>query len=218
MAMNPVRYLLGVDVGRARDPTALALIEHARYEQKPTYNVRGLYRYPLGTSYTQIASDIVERLREPPLDRNCFVAIDATGVGAPVVDLIKNYPRIYDVYAITITGGTAIGGTGYDLTVPKRDLITKTAVLLEQRRIRIATDLSDTPSLVDELLGYRITTSDTGHHTYGPASSSDHDDLLLAISLALWIGEHRPAPRPARISIPQGRIPTQHDRFTPYSF
>jgi hypothetical protein len=66
--------------------------------------------------------------------------------------LIKNHPDTDDVYAITITGGTTPGGSGYELTVPKRDLITKTAVLFQQGRIRIA-ELPDTQALVEELHG-----------------------------------------------------------------
>jgi hypothetical protein len=194
-------------------PDALAVIEHETRPRHPVYNVRALHRYPLGTPYPVTADQISERLRTPPLYRNSLVAIDTTGVGAPVVDLIKTHRNIYDVYAITITGGTTVGKTGYDLTVPKRDLITKTAILFQQQRIRIAAGLSDTAQLVDELHSYRIKTSDTGHHTYAPAHSSDHDDLLLALALALWIGEHRAAKLPATISKPTGCIPTQHDRF-----
>jgi hypothetical protein len=73
---------------------------------------------------------------------------------------------------------------------------------------------SGTQALVDELLGYRITTSDTGHHSYAPASSRDHDDLLLVLTLALWIAERKPAPTPSRISVPTGTFPTHLDRFT----
>jgi hypothetical protein len=218
MDMNENRYLLGLDIGQAHDPTAVAIIEHKSREATPTYRIRALHRYPLGTAYTAIADDILARLRTPPLARDTLVAIDATGVGAPVVDLIKSPRDIYDIYAITITGSTAVGGSGYQLNVPKRDLITKTAVLFQQHRIRIATTLPDTDELVDELLGYRIKTSDRGHHSYGPEASRDHDDLLLAVSLALWVGERRPATIPVTIHRNNARIPTQHDRFDPFWF
>jgi hypothetical protein len=216
MVMNKNRYLLGLDLGQAHDRTAVTIIEHRAREFPPTYRVRALHRYPLGTYYTEIAADIVARLHMPPLLDNTLVAIDATGLGTPVVELIKNHRDIYDVYAITITGGTTVAGAGYQLNVPKRDLITKSAVLFQQHRVCIATHLRDTPALVDELRGYRIKTSDTGHHSYGPENSRDHDDLLLALSLALWVGERTPAAIPMRTYVPWARIPTQHDRFTPF--
>jgi hypothetical protein len=40
-----------------------------------------------------------------------------SGVGLPVVDLMKADPRLWEVYAITITGATAVGGGGYQRTV-----------------------------------------------------------------------------------------------------
>lgn len=216
--MNQHRYILGLDPGQANDPTAVAIVQHPSRDRDPIYTVSALHRYPLGTSYPVIVTDITNRLLTPPLARSSMLAVDATGVGAPVVDMFKNHAKLRDVYRITITAGTAVGGNGYELTVPKRDLIIKTAVLFQQRRLRIATGLPDTTALVDELLGYRIKTSDSGHQTYGPASSQDHDDLLLALTLALWTAERRPATIPMKILQPTGHIPTQHDRFLPTWF
>jgi hypothetical protein len=143
-----------------------------------------------------------------------------SGVGLPVVDLMKADPRLWEVYAITITGATAVGGGGHQRTVPKRDPITTTSVLFQQHRVKIAASLPDAPALIDELLNFRIKTSDTGHNTYAPAGSRDHDDLLLALSLALWTAEHRPATLPMQISrANKYRIPTGEDRFgTPLGF
>jgi hypothetical protein len=209
-------YTLGIDIGKANDPTALALIEHPLV-QKPVYQVRALHRFRLGTPYPTLVERIMGRLSEKPLAGLTRVAIDSTGVGAPVVDLFKSQRRPSDIYAITITSGTSIGGAGYRRTVPKRDLIHTTAVILQQQRLRIATDLPDTAALVDELLSYRIKITDAGHDRYEPASSQDHDDLLLALSLALWLAERNPF-RYLTSHVPTGTIPTQHDRYSPYYF
>jgi hypothetical protein len=88
-------------------------------------------------------------------------------------------------------------------------------VLLEQHRIRIAAGLPDTLVLAKELEDFRGTISDNGHPTYGPASSQGHDDLLLALSLALWIAERKTAPSPMRTYRTTKRIPTGEDRFLP---
>jgi hypothetical protein len=219
MDMNEHRYIVGLDPGQANDPTAVVIIEHPSRDREPVYRVRALHRYPLGTSYPVIVDDISERLLTPPLARDSMLAIDATGVGAPVVDMFKNNPDLRDIYRITITSGYAVGGSGYDLTVPKRDLIMKAAILFQQRRVRIALSLPDTDALIGELLSYRIKTSDTGHQSFAPASSSDHDDLLLALSLALWTAEQRPASIPMRTYRTNARIPTGEDRFLgPFPF
>jgi hypothetical protein len=215
--MTRQRYVMGIDVGQANDPTAVAIIEHDYHDRNPTYRVRALHRYRLGTRYPAIVHDITTRLLAPPLARTSMLAIDATGVGRPVVDLFRDTPGIRDVYGITITAGTAVAGSGYQLSVPKRDLITTTAVLLQHERVRIAPDLPDTHILVGELLSYRIKTTDSGHQRYEPASTREHDDLLLATSLALWLAEHRP-PIHASFHVTTARIPTPEERFLPNWF
>jgi hypothetical protein len=208
-------YTLGIDPGQANDPTALALIRHP-LQPNAVYELQALHRFRLGTAYPTLVDRTMNRVAQPPLARLTRIAIDATGVGAPVVDLFKHHPHApVDIYAVTITSGTNTGGSGYRPTVPKRDLIQTTAVVLQQRRLRIPTTLPDTPQLLEELRNYRIKLSDTGHDRYEPASSQDHDDLLLALSLALWLAEQKPF-RYARISVPRGRIPTAEDRFSPF--
>jgi hypothetical protein len=215
-------YTLGIDIGKANDPTALALIEH-QLQETPVYQVRALHRFRLGTAYPTLVEAVMSRLAAKPLAGLTRIAIDSTGVGLPVVDLFRSQPRRpSDIYAITITSGTSVGGAGYNRTVPKRDLINTTAVILQQQRLRIAAELRDTNALANELLSYRVKISDTGHDRYEPASSQDHDDLLMALSLALWTAERHPV-RYATFSVPRGRIPTHHDRFTtdwnnPFSF
>lgn len=204
--MTGIRYVLGIDVGQANDPTALALIEHST-DDDTTYNVRALHRFRLGTSYPHLVEQVGNRLTEPPLARRTRTAIDATGVGAPIVDLFRQHERFgAEIYAITITAGANVGGGGRNPTVPKRDLITATALLLQQGRLRIAANLEDTHELIDQLRSYRVKISDSGHDSYGPANSRDHDDLLLALSLALWLAESKKI-RYGSISAPTGMIP-----------
>jgi hypothetical protein len=205
-------YILGIDFGQSNDPTALALLEHT-LEREPIYQLRALHRFPLGTPYTQLVDKITERVKDKPLARRTRVAVDATGVGAPVVDLFRKHLPHVRLFAITITGGANLSGAGTNPHVPKRDLISTTTVVLEQRRLRIATALPETRALIDELIDYRRTTSETAHDSYGPATSSGHDDLLLALSLAIWTGEHEPVPRRYRPSVPKGRIPGVDDRL-----
>jgi hypothetical protein len=68
--------------------------------------------------------------------------------------------------------------------------------------------MNDTDALIEELLAYRRITNDRGTDTYTAAAGS-HDDLVLALSLALWLTENRPIrdPNLPAISTPQGDIP-----------
>lgn len=210
--MTPL-HLIGIDLGQAHDPTALALIEW-EHTAEPSYRVRGLHRLPLGTPYTEIPRALARRLTREPLKSHVALAIDATGVGAPVVDLFREQLPNVNIFAITITGGTSVTGTHKDPHVPKRDLIGTSSVIFEQQRIRIAASMRHAETLRDELLAYRRSTTDRGTDTYAAASGS-HDDLVLALSLALWTAERHPV-RYATFHVPEGRIPTQHDRFGPF--
>jgi hypothetical protein len=58
----------------------------------------------------------------------------------------------------------------------------------------MAENMRDTSELIDELLDYRRITSDSGMHSYGAAAGA-HDDLVLALSVALWTAENKPAVR-----------------------
>ena len=53
--------------------------------------------------------------------------------------------------------------------------------------------MRDTQKLIDELLDYRRSTTLRGNDTYA-AASGKHDDLVLALSLALWTAENRRPP------------------------
>jgi hypothetical protein len=194
-------YVLGLDPGQAHDPTALALVEYDDAEE-PIYRIRGLHRFPLNTPYTHLPKAFEPRLGKEPLAKHTNLAVDATGVGAAVVDNFRDQLRATPLFAITITSGYTVTGDNRNPHVPKEDLISTTSVLLEQNRLRIAASMRHTQNLVDELIDYRRTTTPRGNETYA-AASGKHDDLVLALSLALWTAENRrPPARRYRIGNP----------------
>ena len=92
------------------------------------------------------------------------------------------------IVPVTITGGFTVGGSvATGVTVPKRDLISSAQVLLQNRRLKIASSLPDAATLVKELEGFKVTINlDTGHDTYDAWREGIHDDLVLATCLATW--------------------------------
>jgi hypothetical protein len=193
-------YVLGLDLGQAADRTALVLLEYDQVRD-PVYRLRGLHRFPLGTPYTELPGALEVRLQETPLQRRVNLAVDATGVGAAVTDHFRDRLPSIPLYAITITAGATVTGSPRNPHVPKQDLISTTSVILEQRRLQVTQNMRDTEALVDELAAYRRTITDRGNEAYDAASGS-HDDLVLALSLALWTAEHKhPPARPYRSNI-----------------
>jgi hypothetical protein len=70
-------------------------------------------------------------------------------------------------------------------SVPKQTLISLVQALLHDGRLKIRKCLSDAAALQSEMLDFRAEVSATGHWSYN-AKSGSHDDMILALSLALW--------------------------------
>jgi hypothetical protein len=64
------------------------------------------------------------------------------------------------------------------------------AVLLEQRRIEVADGMPESVTLKAELGSFRTKISAAGNDQYGAWREGEHDDLVLAVALACWYGEH----------------------------
>src|SRR5574340_1373871 len=129
------KFFIGLDLGQASDYSALSIAERlqgpgAKTPAEPYYHVRHLQRYKLGTSYPAIAAHVKEVMARDELAAGATLIVDQTGVGRPVVDVLRAIglqPR-----GITITGGLSMAqdpNTG-DYHVPKRDLVSSLQVLL----------------------------------------------------------------------------------------
>src|ERR671921_1529730 len=170
------------------------------------YDLVYLKRPKLGTPYDTIAkkvADLVCKL-EP---QGAFgelgqvtLSVDGTGVGRGVVDMLdtefkrrgttsKSVPRM-DFRRVSVTGSQTTlkrptRSNGY-WSVPKKDLVFPAVAAFQQGRIRIG-KVQDRDALVNELRNYKRTTNiATGNMAFEPWRESDHDDLLLAVCLALW--------------------------------
>ena len=115
------------------------------------------------------------------------MAVDATGVGAPVVDMLRAAQLGCDLAAVVITGGDRAGSAG---SVPKRDLIAGLQVLLENGQLRIGR-LKEAGRLAQELMDVRISMNSGGRVRMGADGCGEHDDLVIALALACWRARRR---------------------------
>lgn len=180
------------------------------------YAVTHLERLPLGTAYTELPgrlAAIEARVRQAwvelawrhdaeanngcparyPGDASVELIVDKTGVGAPVVDLLREAGL--DPVSVTITGGDEVTEPEWrEVRVPKRNLAAATQVALQTRRLRIAKELPDAAVLRKELENFRARISLSGHDSYGAGEDwrkENHDDLVLAVAMAVWYGDYR---------------------------
>jgi hypothetical protein len=199
---EPPRFVVGVDLGQSKDYTAIAIVEEVstsrldeqnRLETRTVLHLRYLERIALGTTYPRIVGHVLALLDQPPLTRDMPLVVDRTGVGSAVVDLFT--AAGVRPHAVTIHGGDATTREPYHTRVPKRELVGTLVALYHGGRLKVAESLPLVPALVDELLNFRIKVNiKSGHDSYEAWRESVHDDLVLAVALACWHAENRPAP------------------------
>jgi len=207
-------FYVGIDLGQAKDYTALAIVEKVRGiiqtnnwgrsenidwpEKEWRYNTVHLERFALGTPYPKMVRGVAARVGAMPKDRmrmidgtapRIILVVDATGVGRPVVDLLREAEIGDDIVAVTIHGGNAVtkdeGNQGY-YNVPKRDIVSVLQVLMQQERLKVAGALPEAKTLTKELQNYEYKLTETAHDTYNARGDSEHDDLVLALGVAVW--------------------------------
>jgi hypothetical protein len=173
-----VNRVTGVDLGQVTDPSAICILDQV--EQR--YHVRRLERPKLGTSYPDVVKRVAQIMGHSEMADSELV-VDATGVGRPVVDamVVAGLSPI----PVLITGGNAVTVTDGWWHVPKRELVSCAQMVLQQGRLRLPESSPLTQPLVTELRAFRVKLSAAGHDSYN-AREGEHDDLVLALCLALW--------------------------------
>ena len=188
---------IGVDLGQSRDFTAIAVVERRlvtgewdpvvyAWKKETRLELRYLERLTLGMAYPEVVERVVQVTRSPALGERKRLVVDGTGVGRPVVDLLRRARPGCVMMPALITGGEAESmGDGY-YRIPKRDLITGLQVLLQTGKLRIAAKLEHARTLVGEMREMQVKVGPSGREQYGAWREGTHDDLVLATALARW--------------------------------
>jgi len=184
------KYTLGLDLGQVKDYTALVILERHGDGAQAVFHARHLQRFELGTPYPAIVSSVARMLQLPPLkDETPRLAVDETGVGAPVVDLFRQAELNATLYPVHITGGSTINHDRGVEFVPKRDLVSIVQVALQTEKLKIASALPEARTLVRELQDFQVKITEAANDTYGAWREGTHDDLVLAVALGLYVGK-----------------------------
>jgi hypothetical protein len=207
---SPSCYFVGVDLGQAADPTAVCVLEAWSQREQPhlpevfLFTVIHLMRFPLGMSYPSMVRDIGSLLQQPRLKgAKTELIIDETGVGKAVGDIFDS--QGLRPVKVTITAGNEVGQNGFNrYSVPKQTLVSRLDAAMHCEELFFSVDLHESPALEEELKDFSRHVSDAGRSSYA-AREGKHDDLVLAVALALWratarkaIIADRPAPRVIR--------------------
>jgi hypothetical protein len=128
-------------------------MDYATYERhrERRYRVRFLERIALGTPYPEVVERARRVVRARPLMGRCTLVMDATGVGAPVLDLLRRAQLGCGIEPVVLTGGaTESRADGYWF-VPKQDLVIGLRVMLEKRELGLPAKFGPSCVLVKEL-------------------------------------------------------------------
>jgi hypothetical protein len=188
---------MGVDLGQSSDPTAIAVVKRIEFDScglpnKPSiFQVGFLERAPLRTPYPAIVGRVGGLLSHPTVAGNIELTIDQTGVGGPVADMFR--AAGLEFTGVVITGGqTEANPEKNTWHVPKLKLISHLQALLHEGRLQIQKNLAEAETLVRELQDFRVQYSDSGFMTFN-ARQGKHDDLVLALAIAVWKAMRPPA-------------------------
>jgi hypothetical protein len=187
-----MRWILGLDLGQVSDYSALVALEQSERADTRHYAVRHLERFALGTPYPAVSASVQHLVSRLPLTASCLV-VDQTGVGRAVVDLLRQ-SLAGQVRPITITAGHAVHWDGSSTHVPKRELVGAVQVLLQTRRLQISAKLRLAEVLKTEMQNFRVRIVASAKEVFGADRAGQHDDLMLALALAAWVGETIPEP------------------------
>lgn len=182
-------FFAGLDLGQAADYTALSIFEQFKEPGKDShYHCVQLFRFPLRMPYHEIVQDVQRILSLPELVKSSKLVVDATGVGAPVVDLLM--AANLNPIPIMIVSGASFSLTAQGVYhVPKVELVSNFQVLLQSGRVAFAQKLPDVQTLLTEMTTFQVRVTRAANEVFGAFREGTHDDLVLASALPLWYAE-----------------------------
>lgn len=199
------KFVWGLDLAESEDFTALSLLR-VLPRQKNEYHVVSLDRFnarlpgvlsKFGADtdeyWSRVTEFLVARVGHPSVRQECCLAIDATGIGRRVLDLLLRSPALRGtgvmLWPFQIRARETKRYQRQDglIQVSRADLLSGARLLMGQGRLRIAATLPEAATLRQELLLVRP--DERRQEGDGPARSRAHDDLVLSVALAADLGE-----------------------------
>jgi hypothetical protein len=199
-------YFIGLDLAQRIDFSAFAVltaVTHTADTRDPvTYQraktellrLRDADLCPHGLEYAKIPSVVNQIRRALGWDLNITLAVDASGPGMPVVDMIKaSRPQVDIQPYVIVPGGAGLNHRKGIYTIGRQTLLSNLRVALEARLVRFPGDLHCRQLLINQILETSID---------GPGAS--HDDLVFALALAVVAATTR---NPSLLKVPLGNAP-----------
>jgi hypothetical protein len=191
------RFWLGVDLAQAQDNTALVCVHD---ECLPTWvggrQALGPRRRTVvfadkfkGVSYPDVVSHVIRTMLKEPLRGRTRLAIDASGLGRVVSDLMSE--QGVDHHAIQMTVGQNWVEKGRYVNVGKTLLLETLSLLFATGDLTFAHDLPLREDILAELETFQLEQTAAGNQIIVQGKSgAHHGDLAIALAVAVFASEH----------------------------
>jgi hypothetical protein len=193
---DPIGFCVGLDLGQARDFSAITVNrKHVDLSTgDPFHSIVFTHRFKRGTPYPDVARETAELLEQlPALAEPPQLFADSTGVGRPLIDLLRG--EGLRPFAVTLTGGQHWSVTpGGWISLPKSEMVSTMTVALQRRMVAIAADMPWLKQMVAELQNYRLSQTAAGNATFNARNEADHDDLVVSLGLSIFGASKRWGP------------------------
>lgn len=181
-------FYIGLDLGQRSDHSAVVILERARTftgrfdhvnytrETVTRLYVRHAERFPLHFPYLSIPGairDTFHKLNPTAYEASPTpktIVVDATGVGAPIVEILNRAKLPAGIIPITITSGEKPNGNN----IPRAALLSNLRILFETGLLLLSPGVPHHTHLFKEL------------STVSTQTRARHDDLAFALALAAW--------------------------------
>lgn len=193
-------FVLGVDLGKTHDFTALALVQRikdgtGRWEidgdkvrrevSRVHFECNRIKRLTQGIDWPLIIGEVAASFANVRrLDPRAALVVDNNGLGGPIVDQFR--AAGLRPIAVTTHGGMETREASHDdLRVPKLELIRRLEAGLKSGELKLAKGDPDLAILRQEVTEFRLYYTAAGNLS-GEHPATGHDDMFFALALAFW--------------------------------
>jgi len=207
------KLFLGLDLGQASDAACLGgmlrvtspgPVDPATFARSELvrFDFSSLERFPTGTTYPDVVrrcATVLEGLTERWPDRDIELLVDKTGVGAGVVDILREL-KIWRAFRgadrgsvtlvpVTLTSGDNVNVKPAGFCVPKSDVVASAVVLFQSGLLRISESIADRELLIRELVNFRQFVNKKGGGSLSFSNDgkiAKHDDTVTVLTFCAW--------------------------------
>lgn len=168
---------LCADIGQVQDPSFLSIVE-----QKGRFYECGWMEQHFDMPYPAQIKYLAMLMGKPAM-RDADLVIDATGVGRPIADGLRDLG--VPVVAVIITAGATEHNDGRFWWVPKVDLVKAGQIILQENRLRLPQNHPLSDVVRSQFRDFRVKVTGSKNEKFA-AKEGKHDDGVISLCLGFW--------------------------------